>query len=202
MPEIPLKPGSNDLVIIDSDTIAFKNWKVRIEDITGLAFGSKSTTGYVSNSGAHVSVHTASSCYKIATIHFGVLGLLEGKDNMHQIMDAVRQAVGPFLVRNILTYIFDQGTPVDIARFTLDHSGLAYRGITGTTKIPWNFKPSFRTTTKTRWLTGGTIHGVQEVVYFNPQTGKNAALGTVTSADINGCFLPNILEIISSQFKS
>ena len=200
---IPLKPNSKrQFVVIDSDTLAFKDWKVRLDDVTGLSFGLHSREGYLSSSGAHVLVHTASSQYKIRTNNIGVLGYLESKDNMQQVMDAVREAITPRLLWKQLSYIFEQRIPVRIARFTLAPMGLSYRGLTGTTQVPWSYKASCRTVSKIRWLTGGTLYGVQEVFYFDPRTGKNAVLGTVSSADMNGFLLPIMLEIIASRLPT
>lgn len=200
MSAIPLKTNSNHRVIIDAETLAFKNWKVRLDDITGLSFGQFTTHYYLSNSGGRISVHTASARYEIAATNIGVLGFFEGKDNMGQIIEVVRQAIAPRLLQKLLTYIFERDVPVDIARFTLTRTGLSHKGIAGVIQIPWSYRPLCRTTTKTRWLTGGTVYGVQEVFYFNPQTGKNVALGTVSSTDMNGFLLPIIIEIIAKQF--
>jgi hypothetical protein len=182
MPSIPLKPGSNRQVVITDNMLAFKNWKVLLDDVTGLSFGLYSLPGSLSNSGAYIYVRAASSVHKIATKNFGVFGYLEGKDNMQEIIDAIRQAVAPCLLRSFSTYIFDRRIPVDIGRFTLSSVGLSYKGLTGTTCVAWKFKPTCRTTSKIRWLTGGTAYGVQEVSYFNPQTGRDVVLGTVSSS--------------------
>lgn len=154
------------------------------------------------SAGSEISIHTASSHHKIQTGTLGVLGFPQSEDNMQEIMEAVRQAVGPHLLKKLLLYIFDEGSPVDIGRFTLTNLGLAFRGLTGTKHVPWTRKPSCRIVSKFRWYSNTTTYGAYEVFYFDPRKGKNAVLGTVSSSDMNGFLLPIILQIIASQVTS
>lgn len=194
MTEIPLFPGSTEVVKIDAETISFDDWTLRIKDVTALSFMMSYYGGIISSEGGRVVLHTSTTKKTIAIKDYTILGFCKGEINIAQIWAAIADAVGGGLLIKICTLVFVENIPVKIGSVTFTAVGIECFSITGKKFIPWAYKPHIGYATKTPIFDNRTISGNIAIQYTDPGNGKRKEFAKVTSDEPNGFLVPYILD--------
>ncbi|HTB64060.1 MAG TPA: hypothetical protein VK737_10800 [Opitutales bacterium] len=200
--EIPLKEGSSQVVRFTDSEITYEGTSIAYIDVAGIKLYSwmNSTTATSSKHNVIQIRAQNGKCIAIKTGGFKVFLIGSSFDtNYRQIADCILQRAGPCLLEKIVRQILTPGNSFRIGSLVFDSKGIAFERSFGAPRfVAWEYRPDVRSTTKWSWLSSGNTTGVLEVSYFYPPSGKLIVVGTTSSQDENGIFVPHICQTINS----
>jgi len=203
---MPIREGSSDIVTINSHGVAFRDWCVEADAITGIAFGSQSLRSLLSSSTNWCQIRTRYKTYKISSSSTGVSGFLHRHDNVGLISKTIAKWAAEKLLINTLYPIVVEKNEVSIGELIFSKQGVRRKGVFSTDIIPWSRNPKIRTSGETSFLdtfrrTGFMYleFGATEVCVVHPVSGKTQSIGFASSAEMNGYLVPAIIANLSGR---
>ena len=216
MNRIPTNINGTENVELSANAISFKGVHIQFTKCVGISFGPGfSSQPFLYQASAVIRVRSESQSVKIPFLKQGFkspmrrwptfeeLRALDTHTNYRRISWDLLRMVAPHIVNRLVSRILS-GQTVTIGKLAFDLNGITSASFFGARKrAAWSDNPEVRSISKTLWYTVGTTSsGIIEVAYHYPPTGAIITIGSVTSMDENGCFVPGIIDLMKTQLNS
>lgn len=179
--------------------VYFNGGQMPVECVRAVAFGSKQETTPLFNSlTSFCTLRSESVDLVIQEAQTTALFLIP-QDNMGAIGRKLAEVCSDTVVRYCIRDVIGSGFDLRIGGLILNHRGIRSASKLRNFSVGWTMNPVIQDVGPRSTLLG-TRHGVSEVVCFDPSRSKQVVLGSFSSGDFNGAYLPTLIALCKDIF--